>query len=57
MTFLFPLDFHRILSWQWADAFVSPDQDTLAQVDPDKLQQVGETLALTLIKMVRQSDY
>jgi hypothetical protein len=41
----------------WADSFAPPDQDTLDRVDPDKLQTVGEMLALALTRVLRQTTY
>ncbi len=45
------------LTLQWANSATPHEQDTLASPDPDKLQQVGETLSLTLIKILRQTRY
>jgi peptide/nickel transport system permease protein len=45
------------LSLTWADAYVSPEQDTIDRIDPDKLQAVGELLTLALTRIVRQARY
>ena len=41
----------------WADAHVSPEEDTADRVQQGKLQPVGEVLALMLTRMVRQARY
>jgi Zn-dependent M28 family amino/carboxypeptidase len=41
----------------WADAQVPPDQDTPEQIDPERLQAVGEMLALALTRVLRQTTY
>ena len=41
----------------WADAEVTPDQDRIGRIEPEKLQAVGEALALALTRVVRQSSY
>ena len=47
----------RWIYLSWADAEVTPDQDRIARIEPDKLQAVGEALALALTRVVRQSSY
>ena len=43
---------------QWSDAEVStPDQDVFARINPDKLQNYGETVTLLLTKLVRLSEF
>jgi ABC-type dipeptide/oligopeptide/nickel transport system permease subunit len=41
----------------WLDSYVTPDEDHLERIDADKLQSVGEVLALTLTQVVRQTRY
>ena len=41
----------------WSDAGVSPDRDSMERIEADKLQQIGEALAFTLTKVVRETDY
>ncbi len=41
----------------WISARVSPELDTVDRVRQDKLQPVGEVLALVLTQMVRQARY
>jgi hypothetical protein len=41
----------------WLDSYVGPDEDQIERIDADKLQSVGEVLALTLTQMVRQTRY
>jgi peptide/nickel transport system permease protein len=41
----------------WADSYVPPDQDTIERIDEEKLQSVGEMLALALTRVVRQTTY
>jgi hypothetical protein len=41
----------------WADSQVSPDQDVLEGIDQDRLQAIGETLALALTRVLRQTTY
>jgi ABC-type dipeptide/oligopeptide/nickel transport system permease subunit len=41
----------------WSDAEVPPDRDKMERIEVDKLQQVGEALAFTLTKVVRETDY
>jgi hypothetical protein len=45
------------LSLHWANSTVPPQQDTLEPIDPQKLREVGETLSLTLIKILRKARY
>jgi hypothetical protein len=33
------------------------DEDAIEQIEPDKLQGVGEALALALTRVVRQTSY
>ncbi len=48
---------NRWVYFTWSDSEVAPDQDTLEQIQPDKLGAVGEALAWTLIKIVREESY
>jgi hypothetical protein len=41
----------------WAGADVASDEDDIERIEVDKLQVVGEALALALTKVVRQSSY
>lgn len=41
----------------WVDSQVTPDQDTLQSIDEDKLQTIGEMLALALTRVMRQTLY
>jgi hypothetical protein len=41
----------------WADSQVAADQDTIDLVVPDKLQSIGEVLALALTRVLRQTTY
>lgn len=41
----------------WADSQVPPDQDILDRISPDRLQSIGETLALALTRVLRQTTY
>ncbi|HSH04593.1 MAG TPA: ABC transporter permease subunit [Anaerolineae bacterium] len=41
----------------WTDGHLPPHQDTLDNIQPDKLQTMGQLLTLTLSTMVRQSGY
>ena len=46
------------MSVRWADAqSASPLEDTLETISREKLQQLGETLSLTLINLVREADF
>ncbi|MCP4428037.1 MAG: M28 family peptidase, partial [Chloroflexi bacterium] len=45
------------ISLKWADSDVSPDADVIENIDPAKLQIFGETLALTLTRLVRETSY
>jgi hypothetical protein len=36
---------------------VAADQDTIDQIAPDKLQSIGELLALALTRVLRQTTY
>jgi hypothetical protein len=45
------------LSLRWEDAVTSPLDDTLETIKREKIQSLGETLSLTLIKLVRETDY
>jgi hypothetical protein len=45
------------LSIAWTEAYVSPELDTVDRVKQDKLQPVGEVLALVSTQMVRQARY
>jgi ABC-type dipeptide/oligopeptide/nickel transport system permease subunit len=44
-------------SLRWADAVLSPEDDILEEIEVDKIQSVGETLTLLLLKLVREADY
>jgi hypothetical protein len=41
----------------WADSQVAADQDTTDLIVPDKLQSIGEMLALALTRVLRQTTY
>ncbi len=41
----------------WAGADVAPDKDGVEHIEADKLEAIGEALALALTKVVRQSSY
>jgi len=41
----------------WADSQVSPEQDSVGQIDADRLQAIGEMLALALTRVLRQTTY
>jgi Zn-dependent M28 family amino/carboxypeptidase len=43
------------LSWAGSQAY--PEQDTLEQIDADRLQTLGEVLALALTRVLRQTTY
>jgi peptide/nickel transport system permease protein len=45
------------LSLSWEGAALPPNQDTLEQIDPGKLQAIGETLSLVLTQIVREARY
>ena len=45
------------LSIRWADAGVSLLDDKFEYINRQKIQSLGETLSLTLIKLVRETDY
>ena len=45
------------LSIHWENAQTSPIDDTFEKIDRDKLQTLGETLSLMLIKLVREVDF
>jgi len=50
----------RRIPWvwmRWVGADVPPDQDTMDRIEADRLQTVGEVLALALTKIVRESTY
>jgi ABC-type dipeptide/oligopeptide/nickel transport system permease subunit len=41
----------------WTESRVPPDLDTFDRIDEDKLQEIGEMLALALTRVVRQTTY
>jgi hypothetical protein len=45
------------VSLRWGDANTSPLEDDLEDIDREKIQSLGETLTLTLLKLVRETDY
>ena len=45
------------LSLRWADAEISPLEDRFETIQPEKIQSLGETLSLMLIKLVRETDF
>jgi hypothetical protein len=45
------------ISIRWENAQISPIDDTFEKIDRDKLQSLGETLSLMLIKLVREVDF
>jgi peptide/nickel transport system permease protein len=50
----------RGISWvylAWSGDRVPLDQDTIARIEPEKLQAVGEPLALALTTVIRQTTY
>jgi ABC-type dipeptide/oligopeptide/nickel transport system permease subunit len=47
----------RWLYFTWSDAGVRPDEDTLTNIDPDRLEKIGEALTLTLTQVVREASY
>jgi len=42
---------------RWEDALASPLDDDLDGIDREKIQSLGETLTLSLLKLVRETDY
>jgi hypothetical protein len=48
---------NRWIYFTWSDPEVAPDQDTLDKIQTDKLGAVGEALAWTLIRLVREESY
>ncbi len=46
-----------VISLKWAGSDVLPDEDVLENIDPAKLQIFGETLALTLTRLARETSY
>ncbi len=45
------------ISWEGSDWQVNTVNDTIDIIDPDKLQQTGETTLLTLLVLSREVDY
>ncbi|MBE9524235.1 MAG: ABC transporter permease subunit [Chloroflexi bacterium] len=45
------------ITLQWENELVSPIDDTLDQIEHDKLQSLGEALSLALTKIVRETDF
>lgn len=45
------------ISWEGSDWMVNTVHDTIDIIDPDKLQQTGETTLLTLLVLSREVDY
>jgi hypothetical protein len=45
------------LYFSWSDAQVPPDRDTVERIEPERLQSLGESLALALTRIVRETDY
>lgn len=45
------------IALRWADAITSPVDDNLENIDREKIQTLGETLTLILLKLVRETDY
>ncbi len=45
------------LALAWEEPVLPLDQDTLARIEPDKLQAIGETLSLVLTRIVREARY
>lgn len=45
------------ISWEGSDWMVNTVNDTIDIIDPDKLQQSGETTLLTLLVLSREVDY
>lgn len=48
---------NRWITFAWSDAEVPPDQDTLNEIETDKLGAVGEAAAWSLIRIVREESY
>jgi ABC-type dipeptide/oligopeptide/nickel transport system permease subunit len=47
----------RWLYFTWSDATIRPDEDTVAHIDPDRLEKAGRALTLTLTQVVREGSY
>lgn len=50
----------REMPWiyfSWVDSNVAPDKDSIERIEADKLQSLGEALALALTRVVRETDY
>ncbi|MEN8171616.1 MAG: ABC transporter permease subunit [Chloroflexota bacterium] len=45
------------ISLQWENSIVSPIEDTFEKIESEKLQSLGEILALSLTKIVRETDF
>jgi len=45
------------LHFTWSDPDVPPDKDSIEQIEPEKLQALGEAISLVLTQIVRQSNY
>jgi hypothetical protein len=45
------------ISWEGSDWQVNTVNDNIDIIDPDKLQQTGETTLLTLLILSREVDY
>lgn len=45
------------LSLRWADAYTPPSEDTFNNISREKIQELGESLSLMLINLVREADF
>jgi hypothetical protein len=45
------------LYFAWSNPDVAPDEDRIERIEANKLQMVGEALALALTRVVRQASY
>jgi ABC-type dipeptide/oligopeptide/nickel transport system permease subunit len=47
----------RWLYFTWSDADFRPDEDSLVNIDADKLERIGKALTLMLTQVVREGSY
>ena len=45
------------ISFKWLGDYPPPGQDTLDRIDREKLQQFGQTLALAMTRVLRETNY
>ena len=45
------------LHFSWVNADIAPDQDSIEHIDAAKFQSLGEAVAFTLTRIVRETDY